>query len=135
MFFEGSLFSNQVVWGIDGLSVKEPKSLSTVVEPLVHLSLPLSKHRWVTSAIPLHSPIASVNSVNTTGSDPPCWLVCGDRKGSLHVYQTNLTSQPSQAKEVTNFICCGKSLIVRAIFSPSTYNQSSHCLVFTVSME
>lgn len=103
-----------MVWGIVGPSVKEPNPLSTIVEPLAHLSLPLSKHRWVTSTILLHSPTASVNTTASEPTSSPCWLVCGDRKGSLHVYQTTLTSQSSQAKEVTDFICSRKLLIAKS---------------------
>lgn len=110
-----------MVWGIDGSSVREPNPLSTVINPLVHLSLPSSKHRWVTSAILLPSQITSVNSVVTIASEPSSssrWLVCGDRKGSLHVYQINLSSQSSHANEVNNSSCRGELFIVTLHWQP-----------------
>ena len=76
-------------------------------DPLVCMSLPPSKHRWVTAAILLCSPSpldsanssAAISSVITAGEDsslPHHWLVCGDRKGSLHVYQTNLSTKTNK---------------------------------------
>ena len=63
------------------------KSLS--IAPLVHLTLPLSKHRWIVSALVLSPELDSQRHqkiVDTDLTPRPVCLVCGDRKGSLHVY-------------------------------------------------
>ena len=100
-----TIFVHQVVWGVH-------RSGSTAaVDPLVYLSLPPSKQRWVTTAILLHSPTLPLDSVSfsndlTTADSTatedsslsPHWLVCGDRKGSLHVYQIILSTK---SREVT----------------------------------
>ena len=97
---------SQVVWKLcrSGPNV--------AADPLVCMSLPPSKHRWVTSALLLRLPTTSLDSVSSTdaltttdsaavipvedSSLSPYWLVCGDRKGSLHVYQTNLSTKENE---------------------------------------
>ena len=93
----------QVIWGVPGVS-GEAYDTPT---PLTHLKLPLSKHRWVTAAVILSSqqlpscctsndPIVSGS---TSEGDEKClpteswWLVCGDRKGSLHVFQASISTE------------------------------------------
>lgn len=60
-----------------------------VVEPLLNLFLPPSRHPWITSAIlfPLSSEISLI--------------ICGDRKGSIHAYRFN-ESEGHPADQVTN---------------------------------
>jgi hypothetical protein len=88
----------QVVWGVPEAS----DLASEVAIPLTHLRLPLSKHRWVTAAVIISSPESlspqtSADSGISAANDDrscclqteSCLLVCGDRKGSLHVFQTS----------------------------------------------
>ena len=85
----------QVVWGVPEAS----DLASEVAIPLTHLRLPLSKHRWVTAATIISSPeslspqtSSGISAANDDESccqqTESCFLVCGDRKGSLHVFQT-----------------------------------------------
>lgn len=121
-----------------GPAAREPTPEATVVvEPLVCMSLPHSKHRWVMTATLVHSPIiSSLDSVGSTAVTSTTlssyWLVCGDRKGSLHVYQTNLKPPSSQAKKVLH-MCRYNPMF--SISSHSTYSRYSHCVVFMVPME
>ena len=109
----------QVVWGV---SRPVPTAQSSAVNPLFRLSLPPSKHRWVTTATLVQAspdgPTSAAAVANTVGesglSSSSCWLMCGDRKGSLHVYQASLTSE----------VCT--STVKRSTFyasSPSQYVQ------------
>ena len=91
----------QVVWGVCRPDSSGPTS-AAAVEPLARLSLPPSKHRWVTAAtlLPLMPTVSpeprdsetAAASTTTSIESSSCWLVCGDRKGSLHVYQTDLNA-------------------------------------------
>lgn len=57
------------------------------VSSVASLSLPPSKHRWI-SAVTLLSTVLKSDSQTT--------ILCGDRKGSVHVY--HCTFEPSKAK-------------------------------------
>ena len=76
----------QVCWGVqeEEEEEKEKEVDSEGASPALHslacLSLPASKHRWVTAASLFQPPSASASSSH-------CWtIVCGDRRGSIHVY-------------------------------------------------
>ena len=78
----------QVIWEVPGATTPPPP-------PLAHLRLPLSRHRWVTAAVLLPQ-LTETDHTDTTFSveqNPTStsshWLVCGDRKGSLHLFQTS----------------------------------------------
>ena len=134
-----TLITHQVVW-------KVCKSGPTIaVDPLVRMSLPPSKHRWVTTAILLSSPLESSSSsaavtaastVATAGEDSSLshhWVVCGDRKGSLHVYQTNLSTK-------TNEVCSSITIVLfktsfLCTISHSMYSPFSHYVTSMVPME
>ena len=62
------------------------------VSSLVLLSLPPSKHRWI-SAVTVLSNMPKPDSQTT--------VLCGDRKGSVHVY--HCTYEPSKAKEPSTY--------------------------------
>ena len=87
----------QVIWGIPAQS-----SLTTApaVVPLVYLSLPPSKHRWVTAAILLPILQSSHSSATSSTEYSSQWIVCGDRKGSIHVYQIDFHREISQVREL-----------------------------------
>lgn len=87
--------SSQVCWSVQRHDLEGG---CPTVHPLTHLSLPPSKHRWVSAATLLpspphtedHSPLAEPGS-------PFCWVLCGDRKGSIHVYHTDLQALENEA--------------------------------------
>ena len=119
----------QVVWG-----VPEATDLaSEVAIPLTHLRLPLSKHRWVTAATIISSPESlspqTSSGISAANDDGSCcqqtessFLVCGDRKGSLHVFQT------SPSKEVYLTL-----LVLQCYTMPLTHSGWSHCSRCAVS--
>ena len=141
-----TLITHQVVW-------KVCKSGPTIaVDPLVRMSLPPSKHRWVTTALLLRSPLESSSSstaitaastvataastVATAGEDsslPFSWLVCGDRKGSLHVYQTNLSTKTNEVRTSIMIVLFKTSFL--CTISHSIYSPFSHYVASMVPME
>ena len=63
---------------------------SYTITPLTYLTLPPSKHRWITSSVIL--PLVEENlsledpDYNQLTTSNQLYLVCGDRKGAIHIY-------------------------------------------------
>ena len=86
------------------------------VSKLACFSLPPSKHRWVSSVLVLQDTNTDADTPmddtsikhNTSGGESGSRsyiVVCGDRKGSLHVYRSRLRpigQDESHAEKVTN---------------------------------
>ena len=91
--------SLQVCWGVQR---HDPEGGCPTAHPLAHLSLPPSKHRWVSAAtlLPSPPPTESHTPLAESGSSF-CWVVCGDRKGSLHLYLTDLQAPENEAAIAT----------------------------------
>ena len=83
------------------------KSGTLAVSKLACFSLPPSKHRWVSSVLVLpdnfntsEDNASSKHSGEEFGSCSYC-VICGDRKGSVHVYRSKLlpVQLPGQMQE------------------------------------
>ena len=81
----------QVCW-----SVHEEDGMFTVSK-MTSLSLPHSKHRWISTVTVL----SSSNSHSATVANPQTTVICGDRKGSVHVY--HCIFEPSMAEEPSSY--------------------------------
>jgi hypothetical protein len=61
--------------------------------PVTHMRLPLSKHRWCTCAISLKQ-----------SHNDHFIIICGDRKGSIHVYSSSIGHHSDYLSPVQSFI-------------------------------
>ena len=80
-----------MIWGI---LVSDSATRAPSIIPLVCMTLPPSKHRWVTTAMLLDPQLISSLNITMYSTTEDISLsshriVCGDRRGSLHVYQIN----------------------------------------------
>ena len=81
------------------------KSGALAVSKLASFSLPPSKHRWVSSVLVLpdncntsEDNASSKHCGEELGSRSYC-VICGDRKGSIHLYKSIPVQLPGQMQE------------------------------------
>ena len=67
------------------------------VYSMTSLSLPPSKHRWISAVTVL----SNLHFHSTIVSESQTAVVCGDRKGSVHMY--HCTFEPSKAEEIFTY--------------------------------
>ena len=84
----------QVCWNVN------EKAGKLTVSRLASLSLPPSKHRWI-SAVNVLSKSSSHSPAVAASPTTPTTVICGDRKGSLHVYHCVL--KPLKAAESATY--------------------------------
>ena len=79
----------------------EASTLQLLIQPIHLMSLPPTKHRWVTAAciLPLEDERLEKQDEKSRSGE---MLVCGDKDGSVHVFDLSSLKESSLTEEMVS---------------------------------